>query len=77
MKTGAESFLRHWRKVRPYVEKGGFHFVSLGVGTGVKDRHHPGRPLPGNRDMFYIPVDMSSEMLRMGTLEPVRAAGSR
>jgi uncharacterized SAM-dependent methyltransferase len=27
-----------------------------------------------NRDMFYIPVDMSSEMLRMGTLEPVRGA---
>ena len=74
MKAGAESFLRHWRKVRPHVENGGFHLVSLGVGTGVKDRIILGDLRRQNRDMFYIPVDMSSEMLRMGTLEPVRGA---
>ncbi len=72
MKAGAESFLKHWRKVRPHVDKGGFHFVSLGVGTGVKDRTILGDLYRQNRDMFYIPVDMSSEMLRMGTHEPVR-----
>jgi uncharacterized SAM-dependent methyltransferase len=72
MKAGAESFLKHWRKVRPHVEKGGFHFVSLGVGTGVKDRTILGDLYRQNRDMFYIPVDMSSEMLRMGAHEPVR-----
>lgn len=74
MKAGAESFLRHWRKVRPHVDNGGFHLVSLGVGTGVKDRTILGDMRRQNRDMFYIPVDMSSEMLRMGTLEPVRGA---
>lgn len=74
MKTGAESFLRHWRKVRPHVEKGGFHFVSLGVGTGVKDSTILDDLYRVNRNMFYIPVDMSSEMLRMGTHEPVRGA---
>ena len=74
MKAGAESFLRHWRKVRPHVENGGFHLVSLGVGTGVKDRTILSDMLRNNRDMYYIPVDMSSEMLRMGTLEPVRGA---
>ncbi|WP_329005850.1 L-histidine N(alpha)-methyltransferase [Kribbella sp. NBC_00709] len=74
MKAGAESFLRHWRKVRPHVENGGFHLVSLGVGTGVKDRTILSDMRRHNRDMYYIPVDMSSEMLRMGTLEPVRGA---
>ncbi|MGW6201528.1 L-histidine N(alpha)-methyltransferase [Kribbella sp. NPDC055110] len=73
MKAGAESFQRHWRKVRPHVENGGFHLVSLGVGTGVKDRTILGDMHRQNRNMYYIPVDMSSEMLRMGT-QPVRDA---
>ncbi|MEV6267995.1 L-histidine N(alpha)-methyltransferase [Kribbella sp. NPDC051936] len=73
MKAGAESFQRHWRKVRPHVENGGFHVVSLGVGTGVKDRTIVGDLRRQNRNMYYIPVDMSSEMLRMGT-QPVRDA---
>ena len=74
MKAGTESFLRHWRKVKPHVDKGGFHLVSLGIGTGVKDRTILEDLRRDNRDMFYIPVDMSSEMLRMGALEPVRGA---
>ncbi|HEY0474094.1 MAG TPA: L-histidine N(alpha)-methyltransferase [Kribbella sp.] len=74
MKAGSESFLRHWRKVKPHVDKAGFHLVSLGIGTGVKDRTILEDLRRDNRDMFYIPVDMSSEMLRMGTLEPVRGA---
>jgi uncharacterized SAM-dependent methyltransferase len=74
MKAGAESFLRHWRKVLPHVAHGGFHVVSLGVGTGVKDRTILGDLHRNNPDMYYLPVDMSSEMLRLGTLEPVRGA---
>ena len=73
MKAGAESFLRHWRKVRPHTDKTGFHFVSLGVGTGVKDRTILADMYRKNRHMFYIPVDMSSEMLRMGA-QPARDA---
>jgi uncharacterized SAM-dependent methyltransferase len=75
MKAGTESFLRHWRKVKPHVAKGGSHLVSLGIGTGVKDRTILEDMRRTNPDMFYIPVDMSSEMLRMGTLQPVRGAG--
>jgi uncharacterized SAM-dependent methyltransferase len=74
MKAGTEYFLRHWRKMRPHVAAGGFHLVSLGIGTGVKDRTILEDLRRNNRDMFYIPVDMSSEMLRLGTLEPVRGA---
>jgi uncharacterized SAM-dependent methyltransferase len=74
MKAGTESFLRHWRKMKPHVAAGGFHFVSLGIGTGVKDRTILEDMRRNYPDMFYIPVDMSSEMLRLGTLEPMRGA---
>jgi uncharacterized SAM-dependent methyltransferase len=74
MKAGTESFLRHWRKMKPHVAAGGFHLVSLGIGTGVKDRTILEDMRRNYPDMFYIPVDMSSEMLRLGTLEPVRGA---
>ncbi|WP_328988370.1 L-histidine N(alpha)-methyltransferase [Kribbella sp. NBC_01245] len=72
MKAGAESFVRHWQKIRPHVAKDGFHFVSLGVGTGQKDRVILEDLRAAKPDLFYIPVDMSSEMLRLGTQEPVR-----
>lgn len=69
MKQSIESFQRRWRTVWPKVKRDNLHYVSLGVGTGGKDRqivetlhqHHPGS--------FYVPVDMSSEMLRLGTKE--------
>ncbi len=73
MKAGAESFLRHWRKLRKHVDGDGFHFVSLGVGTGTKDRTILEDLYRARRDIYYLPVDMSSEMLRLGTLEPLRA----
>jgi uncharacterized SAM-dependent methyltransferase len=60
--------------MKPHVAAGGFHLVSLGIGTGVKDRTILEDMRRNHRDMFYIPVDMSSEMLRLGTLEPVRGA---
>ncbi|MFC0623740.1 L-histidine N(alpha)-methyltransferase [Kribbella deserti] len=72
MKAGAESFVRHWRKIRPHVAKNGFHFVSLGVGTGQKDRIILEDLRAAKPDLFYLPVDMSSEMLRLGTHEAVR-----
>ncbi|MFF1818301.1 L-histidine N(alpha)-methyltransferase [Kribbella sp. NPDC058245] len=73
MKAGSESFQRHWRKVKPHVDKGGFHFVSLGIGTGVKDRTILEDLRRRSPDMFYVPVDMSSEMLRLGAQESVRS----
>lgn len=72
MKAGTESFLRHWRKVKPHLDSTGFHLVSLGIGTGVKDRTILEDMRRNNKHMYYIPVDMSSEMLRMGTVESVR-----
>lgn len=72
MKNSIESFMRHWRAMRPQVLGPGFHFVSLGIGTGQKDRFILGDLLRTNPELFYIPVDMSAEMLRMGVQEVVR-----
>lgn len=75
MKTGTDAFARHWRAIRPHVQNGGFHLVSLGIGTGLKDRTIVDDLRQGKPDLFYIPVDMSSEMLRLGVQEITR--GSR
>jgi uncharacterized SAM-dependent methyltransferase len=72
MKAGTESFLRHWRRMRRHVAKNGYHFVSLGVGTGQKDRVILEDLRRAHEGLFYIPVDMSSEMLRLGTQETMR-----
>lgn len=76
MKTGTDAFGRHWRAIRPHVQAGdGFHLVSLGIGTGLKDRTIVDDLRQGRPDLLYIPVDMSSEMLRLGVQEITR--GSR
>jgi SAM-dependent methyltransferase len=72
MQQSIESFSQRWRRVRAKLDGGAFHYVSLGVGTGHKDRNiladlrakHPG--------MLYAPVDMSADMLRLGMREAVR-----
>ncbi len=66
MKQSLDSFTRRWGRVRGKIGEG-FHYVSFGVGTGHKDRLVLGHLLERNPDMYYLPVDMSSEMLRLGT----------
>jgi uncharacterized SAM-dependent methyltransferase len=73
MKNGTDAFGKHWRTIRPHVEGAGFHFVSLGIGTGLKDRIILDDLRRAKEDLFYIPVDMSSEMLRMGVQELTRS----
>ncbi len=73
MKAGADAFGKQWRDIRPHVENRGFHFVSLGIGTGNKDRVIIDDLRDGHPDLLYIPVDMSSEMLRMGVQEITRS----
>ncbi|MGM1061475.1 L-histidine N(alpha)-methyltransferase [Saccharothrix sp. Mg75] len=66
MKQSLDSFTRRWGRVRGRIGAG-FHHVSFGVGTGHKDRLVLEHLLDHNPDMLYVPVDMSSEMLRLGT----------
>ncbi|MFJ6673079.1 L-histidine N(alpha)-methyltransferase [Actinosynnema sp. NPDC091369] len=76
MKQSLDSFTRRWGRVRGRVGEG-FHHVSFGVGTGHKDRLILEHLLERNRDLLYLPVDMSSEMLRLGTQEATHRVGLR
>jgi uncharacterized SAM-dependent methyltransferase len=74
MKQSIESFPARWDRVKPNLS-GPHHYVSLGVGTGSKDRKVL-RDLRGtNPDLYYFPVDMSPEMLRVGIKETLGMAG--
>jgi uncharacterized SAM-dependent methyltransferase len=67
MKRSLDSFTRRWRKVSATITGSAFHYVCLGVGTGHKDRQILQSLHADNPDMHYFPVDISSEMLRLGT----------
>jgi uncharacterized SAM-dependent methyltransferase len=69
MYDSIESFARLWDACQSALGGGRYHYVSLGVGTGDKDRHIIDRLLPGHADLFYVPVDISGQMLRLGTAE--------
>lgn len=71
MKEGIDTFGRRWRSL--WSTFGGdkkFHYVSLGPGTGEKDRAILALLHSENPTMFYAPVDMSAEMLRI-CLQPM------
>jgi uncharacterized SAM-dependent methyltransferase len=68
MKRGTETFPERWTRMTGALQLP-CHYVSLGVGTGVKDRRIL-RDLSRTRpDLYYFPVDMSPEMLRIGIKE--------
>jgi uncharacterized SAM-dependent methyltransferase len=72
MKESLNSFARGWRTVRGQLDPdAGYHYVSLGPGNGEKDRVVLSDLQPRYPAMFYVPVDMSGEMLRV-CMEPVR-----
>jgi L-histidine Nalpha-methyltransferase len=70
MKRGTESFPERWTKIAAQLQSP-FHYVSLGVGTGVKDRRILKDLSRTRSDLYYFPVDMSPEMLRIGIKEPL------
>jgi len=63
------SFARLWDASYRALDDRPYHYVSLGVGTGDKDQHIIDRLLPNHPDLFYVPVDISGQMLRLGTME--------
>lgn len=71
MKESLASFTRGWKRVLSQLGDAGYHYISLGPGTGEKDRAVLSDLQPRYPGMFYVPVDMSSEMLRV-CMEPVR-----
>lgn len=66
MKESIESFDFRWQNIQSKIAGKEFHYVSLGVGTGEKDRSILNFLLQQHQHVLYFPVDMSQEMLRIG-----------
>lgn len=75
MKAGIESFVHRWVELHDALEDRPYHYVSLGPGTGDKDRTVIEALRRSNPELCYVPVDMSAEMLRLGVHEPIRSLG--
>lgn len=67
MFKSTKHFMEGWEKVLPALGGQRYHYVSLGVGTGKKDSGILRELHKRDPDMSYFPVDMSPEMLRVGT----------
>ena len=75
MKESIESFRYRWHQVHAnHIKDQKYHYVSLGVGTGEKDQHILSLLFNANPDLLYFPVDMSSEMLRLGVQRATRSS---
>ena len=66
MKRSISAFGPSWSRSQQYLDKQGFHYVSLGIGTGRKDYHILKYLLGRKKDLYFLPVDMSPTMLRIG-----------
>lgn len=75
MKESIESFRYRWHQIHSNnIRDQKYHYVSLGVGTGEKDQNILSLLLNSNPDLLYFPVDMSSEMLRLGVQRSIRGS---
>lgn len=75
MRESIESFTTGWADIRPQLDGERYHYVSLGPGTGQKDAIIIRDLLRRNRNLHYVPVDMSAEMLRLAVHGPLRQTG--
>ncbi|MCD9143141.1 L-histidine N(alpha)-methyltransferase [Streptomyces albireticuli] len=69
MRESIGSFSRRLRAVADRLPAGPLHYVSLGPGTGQKDQALLRYLDRQGRTGYYIPVDVSAEMLRLGQRE--------
>jgi L-histidine Nalpha-methyltransferase len=72
MQQSIESFSQRWKRVRSKLNGTPFHYVSLGVGTGHKDRQILQDLLSRQPNLLYMPVDLSAAMLRIGLRESLK-----
>lgn len=71
MKETIDSFPLRWAQIQPDLDHQSYHYASLGIGTGQKDRHVLSYLHKLNPQLFYFPVDLSPEMLRIGVKEAI------
>lgn len=73
MQESIRSFSNLWKQTLPTLVGHKFHYVSLGIGTGHKDFHILQDLHRIDPELFYFPVDMSPEMLRVGIPESAKS----
>jgi len=72
MKESIETFPHRFRRMFHEIAQQKYHYVSLGIGTGQKDRQMLLTLCQAHPELLYIPIDMSSEMLIMGVPEALK-----
>jgi transcriptional regulator with XRE-family HTH domain/uncharacterized SAM-dependent methyltransferase len=72
MREGIETFRERWVPLLPLLGSQKYHYVSLGVGTGDKDRNVLNTLHQMHPHLYYFPMDMSPEMLRIGVQESTK-----
>lgn len=75
MRESIESFTQGWSDIQAHLDCAPSLYVSFGPGTGDKDATIIRDLLRRNPNLYYVPVDMSAEMLRLVTRGPVRHTG--
>jgi len=77
MSYGITSFHKEWQDIQARLTCP-YHYVSIGPGTGEKDREvlqHLVGMLGDDEKIVYVPVDISPQLLRMGVNSALRATG--
>jgi uncharacterized SAM-dependent methyltransferase len=77
MYDSMEAFARLWDACHGVLAGTKYHYVSLGVGTGDKDRHVIDRLADDQPDLFYVPTDISGHLLHLGAAETLRRMPGR
>lgn len=77
MRDSIDAFDRYFRPILPLLDGKPHHYVSLGVGTGQKDRVILSDLRPMSPSMLYVPVDISADMIRLGIDETRKLTGLR
>jgi uncharacterized SAM-dependent methyltransferase len=72
MQQSIESFSGRWKRLRSKLNGVPYHYVSLGVGTGHKDRQILQDLLAVQPNLLYMPIDLSAAMLRIGMRESAK-----
>jgi uncharacterized SAM-dependent methyltransferase len=75
MRDSIDAFDRYFDPILPLLEGKQYHYVSLGVGTGQKDRVILSSLRPLSPSMLYMPVDISADMIRLGIDETRKLTG--
>jgi L-histidine N-alpha-methyltransferase len=71
MRAGIDTFRSRWGEVREALARTPHHYVALGTGTGEKDDLMLHDLQADGHALWYLPVDMSEDMIRLAVRQVV------